>query len=304
MADKPRHLLSVYATETLTHDERRGLMAAALEDQDVFDRLVEEESWRRILNAPGVRRELLEALDEPGPLGKLWNALRLPALRPRTAGWVLGTVATVLLAVVLVPQWREPATSGTNELVSKSYSPELTAKSPTEDLATKTPGTDLRSLSYGLELGTAGGPRAVPEDHRFEPGDQFRIRLETDFPAWIYLFNRTSGDDAYSVVYPESAAEHVARTGKLVLPPGPAWWHMDETPDDERLVLVVASEPWAVYAPDRTEVPPEELETALGEAEAELREVSWRRFVEGDEVHLKIADRRDALVFVARLFAE
>ncbi len=60
----PSHLISGYATETLSEPERPDLYAA-LGDEESFDRLVEEESWQQISSSPGVWHELLEALAEP-----------------------------------------------------------------------------------------------------------------------------------------------------------------------------------------------------------------------------------------------
>ena len=70
----PSHLLSGHATDTLSSSERRHLYRAALDDQEIFDQLVEEESWRQIFSSPGVRQELLEALTEPAPGGTPINS--------------------------------------------------------------------------------------------------------------------------------------------------------------------------------------------------------------------------------------
>ena len=48
----------------------------------------------------------------------------------------------------------------------------------------------------------------------------------------------------------------------------------------------------------------QELEAAFAGAEQELSAKSWRRFVEDDRVHLKIADPDGELFFVERLFVD
>ncbi len=308
MADDPRHLLSGYAAEVLDDEERRRLMEAALTDQEVFDELVEEEGWRRILNAPGVRRELLEALDEPHPWWGFLDALRRPAV-----GWAVGTVAAALLAVTIVPYWLgpgpvEPGAEGApsdtrgltpagEELVPKSYR-------PPDALTSKSTGGDELHLSYGLELREAEAYRPVAEDYRFQPGDQFRIRLETDFEARLYLFNRAAAEEVYAVVYPLSDEEGEPVRGEVVLPPGKnEWLTMDDTPEDEQLVLVIATAPWPAFAPGQPTVAYQELEVELGRAERDLESVSWRRLVADDRIRLTFAEPGADFVYMARLLS-
>jgi len=63
--DEARKLLGGYATGTLTSEEREALMAAALEDQGLFDAMAREEVLREALADAGVRAELLAAVTEP-----------------------------------------------------------------------------------------------------------------------------------------------------------------------------------------------------------------------------------------------
>ena len=58
-----RHLLSGYATGTLTAAERERLFAAALDDQELFDALAEEQSLKDLLDDPESRGYLLAELD-------------------------------------------------------------------------------------------------------------------------------------------------------------------------------------------------------------------------------------------------
>ncbi len=76
----PSHLLSGYATDTLSQAERSRLYRAALEDQRIFDQLVEEESWRQVFSAAGVREELLQALAEPAPAATVVPGVRRPGV--------------------------------------------------------------------------------------------------------------------------------------------------------------------------------------------------------------------------------
>lgn len=318
MADKPRHLLSGYAAGILDQDERSELMEAALVDQDVFDRLVEEESWRRIFNAPGMRRELLEALEQPSLMDRMFGWLRPPQVQV-----ALGTATMAVMMAFLVPSWMDSrsgveltpksidpktATSETAAPETRSLTsdqPELVAKSfhsKAEPTATTRPpvGGDLRSMSFGLELLQPQEVRPVAEGYRFKADDQFRVHLKTDFPAWVYLFNRAEGDDVYSVIYPQAEYEQAAQQGVLLVPASDALV-MDETPDDEELILVVSTAPWALLKEHSGTIARQQLDEALLKAESELESASWRRFVEGEQVHLKIADLRGELLFVERL---
>lgn len=57
-------LLSEYATGGLNESEKRELFAAALEDQALFDQLMEEDSLRELVEMPGARDYLIGSLEE------------------------------------------------------------------------------------------------------------------------------------------------------------------------------------------------------------------------------------------------
>jgi TolB-like protein len=114
MTGDVRKLLGGYATGTLTEDERRALFAAALEDQELFNALAEEESLRRYLGDAEFREELSDALAPretalhlvaaaaaaPAPL----MAAPGPVRKPRTALWS-SAGALAVAALVLVTVW-------------------------------------------------------------------------------------------------------------------------------------------------------------------------------------------------------
>ncbi len=82
MTSDPRRLLGGWATDTLTEAERRELLRAALDDQALFDDLLQEEGLRGLLEDPAARHEILTALERPGRVG----ALPCLALPPRHRG--------------------------------------------------------------------------------------------------------------------------------------------------------------------------------------------------------------------------
>ncbi len=352
-----KYLISAYTTGALSRQEEDQLLEAALSDQEIFDGLVEEESWRQIFSMPEVRADLLTALGTPSPspgllerLGQWFDGV----LRP--VPLALGTAAAAaLVAIVLVPYWLgvgapgaespdgvggpqvveaapgEPgaAPPGAVDLVPKTYTPGAppprgsepvsgsvadtaapgvgeTAPAPRRAtrsmLEPKSVGGDTMTLSYSLELNQPSGPRRVPADYRFQPQDQFRLRLEVDFVAWLYLFNRAADEDVYAVLYPLTRAEQEpAPPNRELLLPEEVWLTMDATPGDEELVLVVASSPWPAFRFGPETVPAPELGEELRRAEEGFESMSWRRSVVENRVGLEVVREEEGLVAVVRL---
>jgi hypothetical protein len=61
-----RKLIGGYAPGTLTPDERRALMEAALVDQELFDELARDQVLKGLLDDPFARGQLLGKLRERG----------------------------------------------------------------------------------------------------------------------------------------------------------------------------------------------------------------------------------------------
>jgi hypothetical protein len=97
-------LLGGYATGTLTEAERRLLFAAALEHQDIFDALMEEEALRELLANPEAKARLLAALAPAAPqVTPFW---RRPGLLGAAASLMIATLAG--LAYLRSPDERLP----------------------------------------------------------------------------------------------------------------------------------------------------------------------------------------------------
>ncbi len=62
-----RKLLGGYATNTLSERERAALFQAALEDQELFDALHNEDALRELLDDPVSREQIRQALQPAGP---------------------------------------------------------------------------------------------------------------------------------------------------------------------------------------------------------------------------------------------
>lgn len=95
MSRDPRRLLGGWAADSLTTEERQELLRAALEDQSLFDALVEEDGLRELLADPAAREHVLRALDRQGP----WQRVRAWLTRPATIGDLATAAAVVVLAV-------------------------------------------------------------------------------------------------------------------------------------------------------------------------------------------------------------
>lgn len=66
-------LLAEYATGGLSAEDRKKLFTAALEDQNLFDELMEEDALRELIELPGARDQLIDALQEemePATVGR------------------------------------------------------------------------------------------------------------------------------------------------------------------------------------------------------------------------------------------
>jgi hypothetical protein len=108
MTDSRRDLLGGYVFGTLTTEEQKTLVEASLDDQELFDAMVEEEPLRELLADRTVRREALAVLEKPTG----WERVRAFFRRPPTWVDLAAAAAAVFLAVVLVRvSWQPPPRS-------------------------------------------------------------------------------------------------------------------------------------------------------------------------------------------------
>ncbi len=106
MADSADDLLGGYATSTLTKEEQKQLFAAALENQELFDRLVDEDALREAFDDSNTRASVLSALKESPRRSFLWSLVSLQA------GAVAAVMLTAGLGVIVYRQYNSlPAPS-------------------------------------------------------------------------------------------------------------------------------------------------------------------------------------------------
>lgn len=87
--DEIQRLLGGYATDALTPDQRRALFQAALEDQDLFNTLANEDALKELLDDPVTRAQLRTAI---APRRRQFHLRR----------WLLGVAIPAVVAVALV----------------------------------------------------------------------------------------------------------------------------------------------------------------------------------------------------------
>jgi hypothetical protein len=102
-SDQARKLLGGYATNSLTEAERKALFEAALDDQELFDALQQEEALKELLADPASRSQIQRALTQaPVPRPTAWWS------RAWLWGGVAGAVAAAVLIVIAIRPTQQP----------------------------------------------------------------------------------------------------------------------------------------------------------------------------------------------------
>jgi hypothetical protein len=97
--DEARNLMGGYATGSLTEAEEKALFAAALEDQELFEELADQQAIKEVLNEPGARQRLLAALEPPSHKAA-WSQSPWP--------WATGAVAIAIAIGIVISQRTPP----------------------------------------------------------------------------------------------------------------------------------------------------------------------------------------------------
>src|SRR5260370_29531230 len=89
-----RKLLGGYATNTLTDAERKVLFEAALDNQELFNAMQEEQALKDLLSDPISREQVRQALATPAPAKQAadwWSPW-----------WLWGSAASAVVAAILI----------------------------------------------------------------------------------------------------------------------------------------------------------------------------------------------------------
>lgn len=126
MSDEVQAWLSAYEAGTLSEEERKQLFARAMEDQALFDALMEAETMRAAIEGPLAKRALLQALEEVDvaeaelaePVGAgAVRAAAAPVVMPMTKKaerrggwwWMVGVAAVLVVSVGTYSYLQKPA---------------------------------------------------------------------------------------------------------------------------------------------------------------------------------------------------
>lgn len=227
MTTDPKPLLAGYATDTLGEDERGLLLGAALDDQSLFDALVEEEGLRTLLASPDARQLVLQALERP----TAWDRVRAWFERPATLADLTAVAMVVALALAgfaLLSPGRVPLGRG-----STAARPLGTALSRSQ-IGALLKLRESQPAPAGIEI-------ADRPDARLTLGEPLHVRVTLRAPARVVVLQDSAAGEA-AQVWPG-----LGQAPALVRPPfagGPAIQPLTlETPTrvgSYRLRLVVA----------------------------------------------------------------
>ena len=169
-ARDPKHLLGGYATDSLGEAERNELLRAALDDQELFDALVEEEGLRELLHDPAARQEVLAVLEQPTG----WERVRAWFERPATLvdlaaiGGLAAAAVVGLALVTLRPSSDSTAARPTGATLSPAHVEALLGL------------PEKQTVPAGIEIeGRADAPVAA--------GEMLPVRISLRAPARVVL---------------------------------------------------------------------------------------------------------------------
>ena len=171
-----RKLLGGYAANTLTERERTALFEAALEDQNLFDALHNEDELRELLADPVSREQIRQALE---PV----TAQRRRAfwMQPGLIGGLIGAAsltAAAVVAIVIVTWHREPAaTSVPTQMAQSQVEPKVEAPQPAPPIPAPQRKHAARLAARSAEL--AAPPAA---------GNAVRIEVVSELAGDLVLY--------------------------------------------------------------------------------------------------------------------
>jgi hypothetical protein len=159
-----RKLLGGYATNNLTETERQVLFEAALEDQELFDALHQEQALKELLADPVSRAQIRKVLEKPPS-----------AARPRWWAWT--TAASAVAAVVLVVAVIRSHTTQPAQQYAALPVPKPVAQQPPEK-----PESDAKAAPQSARTRAAAAKQADPRP-RNERFDAIQITPTPPPPA-------------------------------------------------------------------------------------------------------------------------
>jgi hypothetical protein len=137
--DEVRKLLGGYSANTLSESERTALFEAALDDQDLFNALQNEDALRELLADPVTREQVRLALEPVAAAA----AMPQPARTPWRWFLSVGSLAATAAIVIGIVVWqRSPIRESMNQ---QSAPQQIAQKREEPKLEASQPQTELRS---------------------------------------------------------------------------------------------------------------------------------------------------------------
>jgi hypothetical protein len=180
-ANNPQNMIGGYASGNLSPQEKQRLFEAALHDQNLFDALMDEQALKEFLDQPGVKAELVEAL-QPKPT--LWDRLRHWFTSPAAyaAAGALATAAVLVVVVTHRPSSRQPAVEMVKSAPAKAAETVTPSFIPTPPLAAEREPAPMMAKRNDMPAAPASKPAVVaqapipqqkPEERQQQTGPPF-----------------------------------------------------------------------------------------------------------------------------------
>lgn len=216
-------ILNRYALRQTTPEEEKSLMLLALEDQDIFDALVQEDLLRALFDDEKCSRILLDSVRPVRDWRKAWAAL---------TNWrVLAPLAALLVVAALIGIRHPPELA----VPSRVAAPTAALPSVLSDQAGKI------FAGYTSRHRANDGALSFDLDKKeYWAGDSFRVRMRCRIEARLVLVEEISGRQA-TVLFPNSSqpeARVSAGSERVVPPPSQNGISTDIPQARLRLILV------------------------------------------------------------------
>jgi hypothetical protein len=153
--DEIRQLLAGFATNTLTETERKALFEAALDDQELFDALQQEQALKDLLADPGSRAQIRQALEEPR------------SVRPRW--WTWTAAASAVAAACLIVAVIHSHSTETAMVAVKPSSPVVVQPAQQTDTELKPIPQKAPARASAAKQAVRARPSVPMNDRKFEP---------------------------------------------------------------------------------------------------------------------------------------
>jgi hypothetical protein len=194
--ENPEHLLSSYALGGLSPEEKEQLLAAALKDQDLFDRLVEEETIRLGLEQPANRERLIAAL-RPSWKERIADSFRQPKYLVLVAG------AAALLAVGIAI-WPRPSSDKLAVALDPTRGPAISMlgiETPDAESSRQNEWAQLFQLPVKQHIAARLGLNKTGGTPEYRIGESLRLGLSVENGGNCLLLDRQA-DQAPTRLFP------------------------------------------------------------------------------------------------------